>query len=153
MLFLKFCLNVICFFVNLNIHKVNFWGTSCKRILIMQIQIHKLKGVSNNVKWNLKFSSIMLKNLLPPSDLKDQLSTLPTKSEEPFSDREKTLTYLIIDMWKDISFKQFGLTHMFVSSFSVCLIFLLYWPCWDMRRDVSHHSLNGEATILLQILN
>ena len=40
----------------------------------------------------------MLKNLLPPSDLKDQLSTLPTKSEEPFSDREKTLTYLIIDI-------------------------------------------------------
>ena len=38
-----------------------------------------------------------VKNLLQPSDLKDQLSTLPTKSEEPFSDREKTLTYLIID--------------------------------------------------------
>ena len=50
------------------------------------------------LKWNLKFSSIMLKNLLPSSDLKDQLSTLPTKSEEPFSDREKTLTYLIIDI-------------------------------------------------------
>ena len=41
---------------------------------------------------------MMLKNLLPPSDLKDQLSAHPTKSEEPFSDTEKTLTYLIIDM-------------------------------------------------------
>ena len=70
---------------------------------------------------------------MQPSDLKDQLSTLPTKSEEPFSDREKTLTYLIIDTWEDIFFEQ--IQHISWNFLEWFYIFA-YWHHCDMEWDV-----------------
>ena len=91
-----------------------------------------------------------VKNLLQPSDLKDQLSTLPTKSEEPFSDGEKTLTYLIIDTWEDIFFEQIQhISWIFLEWFYILLIdTIVIW-----NGMFSYHPLNGETTILLHILN
>ena len=68
--------------------------------------------------------------------LEYQLSTISTKSEEPFQTEKKTLAYLIIDTWEDISFiwsiiltwSTFSHFHFFfIYIFCMSLLTLLWW--------------------------
>ena len=88
------------------------------------------------LQWNfqMKFSFRKVVKLdVTKWSLEYQLSTISTKSEEPFQTEKKTLAYLIIDTWEDISFiwsiilTWSTFSHFFFIYFFVCL----YWLCYD----------------------